>query len=338
MITSDLIAKPHRDRLMDQGRLVSAIICTHNRRDLLAKTVYSLQGQHFPKNLYEIIVVDNASTDGTRDLVEEMRSSSKVRIRYIHEARLGVSHARNAGLEAAHGELTAYIDDDEEADPSWLQGIVDAFSAVEPEPGIVFGPVNPSWERKPPDWLSDEFRGYLSIVAFEPKPAFVTQLDWFPEGNSAFRTHVLRSIGGFATEFGRKGGRLLGGECLRVQERLLAMGYELYYQPSMGVKHFIPAERMSVSWLSRRAYFQGITDATYHFNEGRYSLLSRTRWACLYLWRVVLKMFASLGLAMVCLSPSSGQRERVRFLSSRFDLARKVGWFRGFWDYAFCSR
>src|SRR3989337_3554689 len=105
--------------------VISAIICTHNRVEYLTKAIQSLVDQNIPKSKYEIIVVDNCSTDSTREVVEKF--SSKSNIRYIYEPTLGANKARNTGWRNARGKYIAYLDDDAIASPVWLCRILQGF-------------------------------------------------------------------------------------------------------------------------------------------------------------------------------------------------------------------
>src|SRR3990172_11341947 len=105
--------------------ITSAIICTHNRAEYLTKAIQSLVGQSISKDRYEIIVVDNCSTDFTKEVVE--RFSSKNYIRYIYEPTLGANYARNTGWRNARGKYVAYLDDDTVACHIWLDKILEVF-------------------------------------------------------------------------------------------------------------------------------------------------------------------------------------------------------------------
>src|SRR5712671_6825521 len=102
---------------------ISVIIATHNRADLLAIALKSLARQTIPPAEYEVIVVDNASSDQTPAVVRQM-SPAMPQVRYVFEERLGLSWARNAGLEAARAPYVAYLDDDAKAEPEWLEALL----------------------------------------------------------------------------------------------------------------------------------------------------------------------------------------------------------------------
>lgn len=312
------------------GPLVSVVIPTHNRCHLLAKGIKSLLRQDFPSADYEIIVVDNGSTDNTRDCVERFVASGEVLVRYHYEPRLGLSHARNAGLEIARGLYVGFLDDDLEVSPAWVKTLYESFTLVDPTPGIVCGPVCPAWEREPPRWLVYEFQGYHSMLDFSPEPTCIPEWGWFPEGNSAFRLDLLKSIGGFPTKMGRKGDSLLSGEGIDVQQKIRSMGLPIYYHPHMRVDHFVPAERLSLWWLVRRAYYQGVTNVVHYLDGKNFGILSRIKYSCLYFfWSLPSFLSVASSGVMNMLSGFDNQRMIV-YVRSLLELAKKWGWLCGF--------
>ena len=106
--------------------LISAIICTYNREQYLGLAIDSLLQQDFAE--FEVIVVDNASTDGTRQVVEARLPHAK--LRYIYEPITGLSVARNTGAKIAQSSILAYLDDDAIATPQWLRVLYSAYEAT----------------------------------------------------------------------------------------------------------------------------------------------------------------------------------------------------------------
>jgi len=142
----------------------SVIICTYNRSALLRGSVLSVLNQDFPSDQYEMIVVDNNSADDTEKVVKELALSSSVRIEYVFEKNQGLSHARNAGIRKAKGEIIVFTDDDIEAERSWLCELISAFDS--PDVACAGGPIRPVWSGERPTWLTDEWVGYLTVGDF----------------------------------------------------------------------------------------------------------------------------------------------------------------------------
>ena len=129
---------------------VSVVICTYNRCDLLPPALESVVEQSAAGVGYEVIVVDNNSTDGTRRVVEAMIARrGHANLRYVFEGEQGLSHARNAGVRAARARVVAFTDDDVRAAPDWVASIKRAFDE-HPEAAYVGGKVLPLWGRGRP--------------------------------------------------------------------------------------------------------------------------------------------------------------------------------------------
>ncbi|MEL7226626.1 MAG: glycosyltransferase family A protein, partial [Cyanobacteria bacterium J06576_12] len=159
--------------------LISAIICTHNREQYLGAAIDSLLSQTLDN--YEVIVVDNASTDGTAAVAKARLGDS--RVRYIHEPTLGLSTARNCGAAAAKGEIVAYLDDDAEASEGWLAALVKVFEANE-KVAIAGGKVTLIWppHTQPPRWLSDDLSSGLGLYDLGSELVYIQQPSLTPRG------------------------------------------------------------------------------------------------------------------------------------------------------------
>ena len=142
---------------------ISAIICTHNRASYLIKAIQSLVNQTLDKSLYEIIIVDNGSTDDTKRIVSEEFASVR-NLKYVYEPILGLSQARNTGWKNAKGKYVAYLDDDAIADSQWIEKILLTFNSVKPTHGALGGKVEPIWESPRPRWVSDSMLVAVTIV------------------------------------------------------------------------------------------------------------------------------------------------------------------------------
>ena len=241
--------------------IISAVICTHNRAGYLRKAIRSLTEQSLPQERFEILIVDNCSTDTTKDIAEEFAKIAPVR--YLYESELGLSHARNCGWRSAKGEYVAYLDDDAIASPEWLEKIIDAFEAMEPRPGCVGGKTEPLWEAPRPSWLSDQLVCGLSVVDWSVSPRFLEDLttEWLVGANIAFPVNVLEAVGGFSGEIGRIGRGMLSGEEIFLMKQMMKAGYRCFYHPEIKAYHHINKSRLAKSWFRRRYYWQGESDA-----------------------------------------------------------------------------
>jgi glycosyltransferase involved in cell wall biosynthesis len=240
--------------------VVSIILCTHDRVRYLATAIGSIETQGVSKEFYETIVVDNASSDATRDFVCS-RASQDSSLRWIPEPIIGLSHARNTGIRAARGRYLAFIDDDAIAEPGWLAGILLAFDACGPEVGCVAGKVIPIWDAPRPPWLHDELLGYICAFDHSPAASWLNDHQYPYGANVVYNKEALQRVGGFSTELGRKGNSLLSNEENLVHRQLKRFGYRTYYDPRISVRHHVHSERLTKSWFRRRLYWQGVSDA-----------------------------------------------------------------------------
>jgi glycosyltransferase involved in cell wall biosynthesis len=241
--------------------MISVIVCTYNRSASLRNTLGSLAQQWLPDGTsWELIVVDNNSTDDTAETVKTFAATSNVSVRCVFEINQGLSHARNTGIRAAHGDIIAFVDDDVTVAPSWLcelRKTFDQFGCVG-----VGGRIVPVWVGQKPSWLeSDGLHSLRSgtVVSFDhgEEPC---ELHTSPVGaNMAFKRVAFERHGFFRTELGKRGNNLMIGEETEFCTRLLRAGDKLVYAPSAVVYHPVPKVRL------KKSHFQ-----SHYFNWGRY--------------------------------------------------------------------
>jgi len=247
--------------------IISAVICTHNRAECLGASIQSLVDQSMSRSRYEVIIVNNSSTDSTKEVVESFADANSLRL--IFEPRLGLSHARNTGWRSARGRYVAYLDDDAIASPNWLSIIAETFEAVKPRPGCVGGKVDPIWEAPRPRWVSGDLMTCLTAIDWADTAQVLPDLNqkWLVGANIAFPVDVLAEVGGFVLGLDRAGKNLLSGGDVFLEKQIVKAGYTCYYQPEMLVRHFTPRERLNQHWFMRRYYWQGLSDAAMQLIE-----------------------------------------------------------------------
>jgi glycosyltransferase involved in cell wall biosynthesis len=236
--------------------MLSIAICTYNRAALLNRVLDSLTNQTPAGAEFEILIVDNGSTDKTRDVVTE-RQLQDSRIRYIVEPEPGIAHARNRAMAKARGEYLAFIDDDAWAEPDWIKNLLAPFQTVTPRPDCVVGPVSLVWEGNRPDWFPARFESLLCRYEMGDSPRFLDADGYLLTTNSLFHRETLLKLGGMRTDLGHKRKALIGGEDNDIFNRLIANGHRVYYQPSARVNHPVPKERQTRRFLLRRLFWDG---------------------------------------------------------------------------------
>jgi glucosyl-dolichyl phosphate glucuronosyltransferase len=241
--------------------LISVVLCTRNRADLLKAALDSLLIQKFPPADFEVLVIDNASTDHTAKIVAQYDGIGIVR--YIHEPNIGLCIARNTGWQSAHGRLVAYFDDDAIAAPGWLAAVQAAFAAHPSEVGVVGGRVDPIWQKPMPAWLAEEIAYSLTIVDWGDEVKFIDDLsrEWLVGANMAIPRQLLAEIGGFHPWLDRVGTNMLSSGDVFLQKEIKRRGYRCLYWPEMAIQHLAPAARLEPQWFLRRYYWQGVSDA-----------------------------------------------------------------------------
>lgn len=211
---------------------------------------------------WELVVVDNSPDGHLRPLVEAwQREHAHLAIRWIPEPRPGLARARNAGMEAARGEYLCFLDDDVLVCPGWLDQVVAAFSLA-PGVGGVGGRIVLAFEELPlPRWLEPPMHAWYSELDLGASPRILDGTVKPNGANMAFTREAARAAGAFDPALGRTGAMLLSGEDTDFVQRVTAAGYALVYAPEALVRHRVPAARLRWSWMARRRYWQGVTDA-----------------------------------------------------------------------------
>jgi len=247
---------------------LSVIICTYNRSDLLASCLRSLVDQTLENGRYEVIIVNNNSTDDTQEIIESF-TSVYVNFRAVVEMKQGLSHARNRGWREAHGEFVAYIDDDAKANPEWCERILYAFQNVLPQPVAVGGEIHPYYEVDPPDWFKDELEirtcGTSAAFLKPPRARY-----GFSGSNMAVRKIIFSECGGFSPEYGMTEHIIRMGEDTEFFLRVYDLHPCFWYDPAILVYHWTPARNLKLSTRFWRSFCSG--EALYRLQNKGFSL------------------------------------------------------------------
>ncbi len=240
---------------------VTAVVCTYNRCTSLQDTLHSLVTQRVsPGVALDILVIDNNSTDETKQVVDRWTTQSAWPVRYVVEPSQGIAYARNRGLLSAQGDIVAYIDDDAIADPRWIESLVACFNATDAD--MVGGKIAPLWLTARPGWLADDLMG--PITAFDlgsaRRQCTKTQ-EAFLTTNCALRRASATRFGIFDVTLGRRGTRWVGGEDFELFIRWLKQGATIVYEPTARVQHKIGPERVSPHFYRRWFEDVGYTQA-----------------------------------------------------------------------------
>jgi glycosyltransferase involved in cell wall biosynthesis len=250
---------------------IAAIICTHNRDRYLGAAIDSLLTQD--RADYEIIIVDNASSDRTKEVVQPRLDNPLVK--YVYEPELGLSVARNRGAKETEALILAYLDDDAEASSQWLRIIAQAYRDNE-KLAIAGGKVTlilPEGINSLPKWLSEDMAGALGSYDLGTKILYLDNPNLTPRGlNYSLRRSFLEEIGGFDPNLGRVGKNLLSNEELLMTELALEKGWQVAYLPEALAAHNVSPERLQPQWFINRSWWQGVSESYREEIAGRAGL------------------------------------------------------------------
>jgi len=249
--------------------LISIIIPTFNRADQLNRTLFSLVELKTPKHLFEIIIVDNGSTDKTKEVIEKYINQNKgFTIKYFYDDIPGLLTGRHRGAKEAKGEILTFIDDDILVSETWLNTIYSVMSS-RVDIGFLTGPNLPLYESYPPTWLNyfwsnhqyGKTCGWLSLLDFgneikEISPNYVWGL------NFTVRKNVFQQLGGFhpdniSKEFQHFQGDGETGLTLKAIEQSI----KALYHPDVFVYHQMPSSRLTYEYFDNRAFYQGVCNS-----------------------------------------------------------------------------
>ncbi len=245
---------------------LTVVICTWNRAESLAKTLESIENCRVPEGTdWEILIVDNNSTDTTSAVCQSFLQRNPERYRYVLEKRQGKSLALNTAIENARGDIIAFTDDDVLVGEDWLFALLQAFDTH--DCAGVGGKIVPVWNSPKPDWFTVDgpYRLMLAIVEYDlgdqNQPC---RIENPPYGaNLALRKSVFDKYGLFRTDLGPVAGTTSRGEDSEYCRRLMSRGEQLIYVPEAVVHHPVPEER------TKKRYFE-----SWYFDYGR--MLVRT--------------------------------------------------------------
>ena len=240
------------------------VLSTHNRCAQLPYALNALLTQSGGVR-YEVILVDNNSTDGTRAFIEAQLGSSP-NLRYLFEPRQGLPHARNAGVRAARAPIVAFTDDDVEVGPDWVATIKRVFDEY-PDVDMIGGRVRPEWPGTVPPWVTARQLGPFALGERGDQPIRVSADNAAPclvGANFAFRREVFDRVGLFDPTYVKSQDR-------EIQLRLWRAGGAGLYVPDLAIAVKVPPERLTKRYF--RYWYT--TYGVYHSRMGLLDAIDR---------------------------------------------------------------
>ena len=234
----------------------SVCICTHNGGHRLSAVIECLARQTAPADAWELIIVDNASTDGSGSIAAElMARHGLAQGRVVEEPQAGLSFARRRGAAEARGQIVCFLDDDNLADPDWVETALRIFAA-QPRTGSAGGKGLADWEPEPTALVRAVEGFALAIVDHGDTPK---TYDWVADGPVGAGLCIRRELLLAAVRdpvfcgavTGRRGSSLVGGEDMALAVKVFQAGYDRRYEPALRLRHRLPAARMTRDYLLR---------------------------------------------------------------------------------------
>ena len=225
------------------GLKISVVICTYNRDKFIGTALQKLTEQSLPAPNFEVIIVDNRSTDNTAQICQEFIATHQhLNFRYVYEASKGLSFARNRGCHEAASPIITYIDDDAEATPKFLESIVGFLNKHNEAVGLG-GRVIPIYpDTSEPAWMNPFLNGFVGRVDFGENPTVFHGKMKYPAGcNMTYKKEVIQRVGGFNNEL------TFRSDDKYIYYQVTKVSSCIYYLPEATVYHNIDKERLAFS-------------------------------------------------------------------------------------------
>jgi glucosyl-dolichyl phosphate glucuronosyltransferase len=288
---------------------VSIAICTYNRSQLLFETLESLCALTFPVEEWEVLVVDNNSSDNTAEVTRSF-TDKLPRLRYIHEPQQGLAYARNTAITQSDSPIIVFADDDVLVEPDWLTQLVAPYE-ISDAIACVAGSVYPVFPEGLPQWMERDWARPLVLTdEVGPMPDSADPMG----ANLSFRRSVFETIGDFRVDLGRKGNSLLCGEDAEIVRRLRKAGFEAWFVPAAKLFHQFPRSRMNLKYAMRHGY----DSARSKVNDVRATEGLSFSYRCFFMFSRLLANLLKLplsllaGLLVLPVSPAESRRFIVR--------------------------
>jgi glycosyltransferase involved in cell wall biosynthesis len=230
----------------------SIILCTRNRAELLSRALENLRAIDYPAEDVELVLVDNGSTDATREVVERSLARFAYSLRYFYEPKPGLSVARNRGISEARGRFLLFTDDDQLVDPAILREFAKVLANHQAR--VVQGAIDLEFTESPPAWLRGPLAGYFGKTPAASEGPMKGDLFG---GNMLLWRGLFENTQGFREDLGK--GALGYCEDTELSGRLRAMGQVVYFAPAAVQRHVIGPERMTSSFIRKTSFEKGLS-------------------------------------------------------------------------------
>ena len=234
--------------------ILSIIICSYNRASYISDALTSLYCQSAGLKAFEVIIVDNNSTDNTKEVYAIWRqTNTNGQFTFISETQQGASFARNTGAAIAKGEWVCFMDDDAVATPNYVENIL---KHIQNKPDAVGfgGRIIPKYIPSEPKWMSYYVSSLVGNFDYAPIACAFENGKYPLESNMIVKKSVYDQIGGFNVNLpGVVGTLRIGGEGKELFYKILALGHIIYYDPAICVHHVVEVKKLTSEYMYRVA-------------------------------------------------------------------------------------
>lgn len=240
---------------------ISTIICTYNRRQYIVQCLNSIAAQTLDKNLYELIVVDNNSTDDTPQLVKKFAADNpNVPLKYVVETEQGLSAARNRGIKEAQFDIVNYTDDDAVMTPQYLETLFN-YMSQHPDVMGMGGKIIAHYENKRPNWMSYYLEGTVGATHEGEEIKQMKKGSYPPGNNMTYRKEVFERYGYFDNSIGPNGNQLLRCDEKDIAQAIQQHKEKIVYHPQALIYHYVPDSRLTPDYFRRQSAGLGISES-----------------------------------------------------------------------------
>jgi len=239
---------------------ITIAICTYNRAEYLSDTLRYLSEQTADFNHFEILVINNNSSDHTAEVCADFgEENPHLNYKAVEEPKQGLSFARNRAIDEAIFESILYIDDDVHLPKDFVNTSLRKLQKY-PDVMCVGGRIKVSFDNGEPDWIPDELMPMFGLHDLGDQGKAYPKTNFPRGGNMLIKKEVFDTIGRFDTDLGRIGKELLGSEEKAFFDRARAHGFKLYYWPEMSLHHRIGQKRLTNEYLKNQSIGIGYSE------------------------------------------------------------------------------
>lgn len=240
--------------------MVSIVVATYNRCDFLEDCIKSYNEQDCDKSLFEVLVINNNSTDNTESISKELiHKYTEVDIRYMVEKDQGLSFGRNRGIKESKYDLIHFFDDDAIATPNYISTIIDTFERY-PKAKAAGGKILLNYFDGRPSWASVYIESIFGLFDIGDTEIEFPRKNYPRGSNMTFKRELFDEVGGFDVSLGRKGKIMLGGEEKEIFQRVYESGASVIYNPLTVCFHAVPEPRTRFDFIKNQVFGIGASE------------------------------------------------------------------------------